>query len=165
MRKNLINVIEIVRSNNEKMKCNDYYMRAILATVQEVKDGMRQFCFHTKMDTNDVSDFFPLKNKESLSLFMDKGHPDWNARRHGFYHLLFTTLTKKKKKFAKAILHTIFSREFIANHRWPQPGFVQHNMYHYNVLVATEVMNIMYYSKMFITSVSEFSYEINQHYH
>lgn len=122
MRKNVFNVVETVKSNNEKLKCNDYYMRAILSTLQDVKTDLKQFCFHTKMDTNDISDFFPLKNEHSLNSFMNKNHPDWNARRHGFYHLLFTALTKKKRKFAKALLHTIFSRQFISTHRWPKPG-------------------------------------------
>ena len=90
--------------------------------LQDIKDGMLQFSYHMKMDTIDISSFFPVKDEESLQLFMDRKHPDWNARRHGFYHLLFTALTKKKKKFAKALLHTVFSREFIGGHRWPQPG-------------------------------------------
>lgn len=90
--------------------------------LQEIKDEIRQFSYHMRMDTNDVSDFFPLKDPGSLSAFMDKTHPDWDARKHGFYHLLFTTLTNKKKKFARALLHTIFTRQFIATHRWPQPG-------------------------------------------
>ena len=90
--------------------------------LHEVKDGIKQFCFHVKMDTNDVSDFFPLRDEHSLALFMDKNHPDWNSRKHGFYHLLFTAITNKKKKFAKALLHTIFTRHFIADHHWPQEG-------------------------------------------
>lgn len=122
LRKNTINVIDTVRSNNEKLKSNDYYMKAIMTMLQEVKDGIRQYTFHMKMDTNDVSDFFPLKNGDSMKLFMDRSHPDWNARKHGFYHLLFTTITKKKRKFAHALLHTVFTRQFIATHRWPQPG-------------------------------------------
>ena len=90
--------------------------------LKEIKEDLKQYTFHQKMDTNDVSDFFPIKSEESLKSFLDRKHQDWNARKHGFYHLLFTTITKKKKKFAKALLHTVFDRQFIATHWWPQAG-------------------------------------------
>lgn len=118
----MINLIELGRSNHEKLKCNDYYMKAMMSMLQEIKEGMLKNNYHMKMDTNDVSDFFPIKDEQSLKLFMDRTHSEWDARKHGFYHLLYTTITKKKKKFARALLHTVFSRPYISSHRWPQPG-------------------------------------------
>ena len=122
LRKNVINVIEIARSNHEKLKCNDYYMRKILSMLLEVKEDMQQYTYHMKMDTSDVSEFFPLKDECSIKQFMDRNHTDWDTRKHGFYHLLYTTITKKKTQFARALLHTVFTRSFISAHRWPQPG-------------------------------------------
>ena len=122
LRKNVINLIEIGRSNHEKLKCNDYYMKTILSMLQDVKGDMRQYIFHMKMGVTDVSEFFPIKSDSSLKRFMDRENPDWEARKHGFYHLLFTAITKAKKKFAKAILNTVFTRQYIIDHRWPQQG-------------------------------------------
>lgn len=119
MKRNLQNTNDIVRQNNEKLTCTEYCVKNIAGMLKEMKDDMKQYMFHIQMDRTDLSDFFPLENDEALERFMDKTHEDWEARKFGFYHLLFTTVTKQKKKFAAALLHTIFSRNFIATHRWP----------------------------------------------
>lgn len=98
-------------------------MKKVVDMLVEIKEDMKQFTFHLRMETCDMSDFFPLKDHDTLNRFLDKSHEDWTMRRKGFYHLLFTTVTRNKKKFGTALLRILFSREFIANHKWPYPGY------------------------------------------
>lgn len=123
MRRNMFNTNDIVKSHLDKLGCNETYLKNIISMMMEIKDDMKQFSFHMRMDSIDISEFFPLKSDDDLKRFMDKSHEEWPLRRRGFYHLLYTTVSKNPKKFAAALLHTLFSREFISNHRWPHPGY------------------------------------------
>ena len=122
MRRNCHGTNDIVRSNHSKLEVNEYNMKSVMVMLKEIKTDMRQFTFHMRMDTCDLGSFFPLKNDTDLQSFMDRTHPDWPLRMRGFYHLLFTTVTKTKRRFGGALLHTLFSRDFVSTHRWPYPG-------------------------------------------
>ena len=123
MRRNMFNTNDIVKCHLDKLGCNDNQLKTIISMLKEIKEDMSKYNYHMKMDSTDISDFFPLKSEGDIKKFMDKSHDEWPLRRRGFYHLLFTTVTKNKKKFATALLHTVFTRDFISNHRWPQPGY------------------------------------------
>ena len=123
MRRNAHNTCDTVRANFDKLSINEYNVTKIMDMLSDIKDDMRKFNFHMRMDTVDISDFFPLKSDADMKNFMDKSHEDWPMRRRGFHHLLFTTVTKSKKKFSTALLHTLFTRQFIANHKWPFSGY------------------------------------------
>lgn len=114
----------IAKANFDKLSSFEYNLKNMMQMLKEIKEDMRQYSFHMKMDCTDLSDFFPLKTDDDLKKFFDKDHEDWNLRKRGFHHLLYTTVTNQKKKFGTALLHTLFTREFIANHRWPFPGYV-----------------------------------------
>lgn len=123
MKRNNQNNDNTTKANHEKLKCNEYYVQRVLGTLKEIKEDMRQFTFHMRMDSVDISDYFPLHSEEDLTRFMDKGHEEWPLRRRAFYHLLYTTVTRSKKKFAGGLLHAIFSRNFIHENKWPYPGY------------------------------------------
>lgn len=136
MRRNMFNTNDIVKNHLDKLGLNDEHLKTIMSMLNEIKKDIQQFSFHMRMDSIDVSDFFPLKNDDDLKRFMDKNHEEWPLRRRGFYHLLFTTVTKNQKRFGTAMLHTLFSRQFISNHRWPLPGYViqgKNNIIIYNI--------------------------------
>lgn len=88
----------------------------------DLKTDMKQFTFHVMLETTDISDVFPLEDAENLNKFLAQDE-DWPKRKRSFSHLLFNTLSKKPRKFASALLHTLFSRTFIQNHKWPSPGY------------------------------------------
>ena len=119
MRRNVHANAETGRSSHGKLTTNEVNMNLVIGMLKEIKDDMKQYLFHMRMDCVDVSVFFPLKDDESLRNFMDRDHAEWHLRQKGFYHLLFTTVTKSKKKFSTALLHTLFTRNFIKTHKWP----------------------------------------------
>ena len=122
MKQNVQYTSDAIRSNHDRLRCHDFSMKTVLTMLKEIKTDIAQFSFHMKMDTVDLSNFFPLKTAEDLKSFMDREHEDWPMRRRAFHHLLYTTVTKNKKKFAAALLHTLFSREFVQQHYWPSQG-------------------------------------------
>lgn len=116
---------DCVRFNREKLISNEYFTKLIMDMLKEIKGDMRQFTFHMRMDSVDVSEYFPLRDAGSLNEFFDRKHEEWPLRRRGFYHLLFTTVTTSKRKFGTGLLHTLFTRDFVSNHRWPVPGYLK----------------------------------------
>lgn len=122
MRRNVHSTNDIARSNHERLMSTEQSMKTIIDMLKEIKEDMRQYNFHLKMETADVGKFFPLSCDEDLQDFMDRKHPEWPKRMKGFYHLLFTTVTKNKRRFGGALLHALFTRDFISCHRWPFPG-------------------------------------------
>ena len=124
MRRNVHGTYDIVRSNNDKLVNNECDMKNLISMVKDVKEDMKKYTFHMRMDYCDVGQFFPLQSDQDLQKFMDRQHPDWHLRMKGFNHLLYTTVTKNKRRFGGALLHTLFSRQFIPCHRWPLPRYV-----------------------------------------
>ena len=122
MRRNVHSTNDIARSSHEKIVSNEKNMKDVLDMLKEIKDDMRQYNFHMKMDTADVGKYFPLDCDKDLQEFMDRSNNGWQSRMKGFHHLLFTTITKNKRRFGAALLHALFTRNFISSHRWPFPG-------------------------------------------
>lgn len=116
------NTNDIVRLLQQKFDSNSVIMNAVVQMLKEIKVDMKQYTYHMRMDCVDVSEFFPLSDATDLARFMDRSHKEWDLRRKGFYHLLYTTVTNKKRRFPGALLHAIFTREYIANHKWPNAG-------------------------------------------
>ena len=119
MKRNVHSTSDTAKACLEKLTCNEYYMKTVMAYLQDIKSEMKQFTYHCKMETVDIAKYFPLDNDEDMAEFMDRDDGQWDLRRKAFYHLLFTTITEKKNKFAGALLTTLFTRNFIKNHKWP----------------------------------------------
>lgn len=122
MKRNTQGTYDTVRSVHDKVRRNESDTKMVIDLLREIKSDMRQFTFHMRMDSVDLSEYFPLRNDKDLDRFMNREDEEWPLRRRGFYHLLFNTVTKQKNRFASALLHTLFSRDFIANHRWHFAG-------------------------------------------
>ena len=115
---------DCVRFNREKLIKNESSVKAILEMLREMKTDMGQFFFLMKMDSVDISEYFPLSDSKTLEEFFDWDHEDWPLRQKGFYHPLYTTVTRSKRNFGTWLLHTLFTRRFIAENNWPTTGLV-----------------------------------------
>lgn len=52
----------------------------LLKETKEVKKQLVQYNYHVRMDTVDISHFFPLQSDEDLKTFMLQDQ-EWNQRR------------------------------------------------------------------------------------
>ena len=72
MRRNMHSTNDCVRFNREKLVNNEYSMKIVVDMLKDIKQDMKQFTYHVKMDSVDVSEFFPLKNEDSLEKFFNR---------------------------------------------------------------------------------------------
>lgn len=121
MRRNDHGTNDIARSNFDMNTVILKVVKMLLAEVKEIKANFMKFSFQSQMDTVDISIYFPLKDEEALEDFL-KFDEEWHQRRKAFYELLYNTVTNEKKRFACALLHVVFTREFIRDHKWPMAG-------------------------------------------
>ena len=113
---------DMARFSVQKHKSNEIFLNNIWTEVKEIKADLKQYTFHLKMKCVDISDFFPLESDRKLEEFLDKSHEDWESRKTSFYDLLYNAVSDEKKRLACALLHLLFSRNFIGEHKWPMSG-------------------------------------------
>lgn len=106
--------------NNGKSIATD--VKILLKHVVDIKKDFRQHKYHMEMQNVDLSEYFPLESDHQLQRFLDKTDGEWEERKKGFYQLLYNAVTTKKKRFACALLHILFKRDFIKAHKWPMSG-------------------------------------------
>lgn len=106
----------------DKHKSNESLIKLIYAEVKALRSELNLHCFHRKMSTVDLSEFFPLKSEDNIKSFMNREHEDWASRRNSFHDLLYNCIHENRKKFGFALLHLLFSRDYINNHKWPMCG-------------------------------------------
>lgn len=133
-----------VRLSSEKDVNFENGLAELLSETKQIRTSISQFTFHIKMDIADITPYFPIKCDDDILNFLQRDE-EWNQRRkasffwfilfihvlihfenhffsQAFYHLLFNTVTKNKKRFAHALLHILFTREYIRDHKWPAIG-------------------------------------------
>ena len=72
MRRNMHSTNDCVRFNREKLVSNEYSMKIVVDMLMEIKQDMRQFTYHVKMDSIDVSEYFPLRTTACLQKFINR---------------------------------------------------------------------------------------------
>ena len=122
MKQNLKSCYNMNRIGMDRHLVYEDYFKNILSTTVNIKNDMSRFMYHIHMDTEDVSKFFPIDSDATLAAFMNRSDNKWDGRKKGFYHLLFNAVTVKKNRLACALLHLLFTRTFISEHSWPNPG-------------------------------------------
>lgn len=63
---------DCVRFNREKLINNEFSMKLVIEMLRAIQHDMKSFTFHMRMDSVDVSEYFPLKDIESLKTFFDR---------------------------------------------------------------------------------------------
>lgn len=122
MRRNHENTNGIVGANHYQLKDIQNRMSKQESEIAEIRQIVKKEAFQKDMEAPDIGFFFPVSTPEQLELFMDRSHPEWNARRKEFYNLLFTCLSDQKTAFSKGLIHTLFTREYISEYKWPSSG-------------------------------------------
>lgn len=122
MKRNMKGTYDLNRVGNDRQKENTSLLESIYAIVRDQSSSVKQFMFHIKMSVNDISEFFPLESDAALEKFLNRSDPEWERRRNGFYHLLYNAVTNQKKRFAAALLHLLFTRDYVRTHKWPMSG-------------------------------------------
>ena len=67
------------RLQSERMKKIESGVLELMKENREIKEQLVQYNFHQKMDTVDMSQFFPLKSDDDIDRFM-KQDKEWTRR-------------------------------------------------------------------------------------
>lgn len=118
LRRNCRGVLDYCKEGHENDKLIIAGINELKTLYLDVKKELSAFSFHMKMQTDDVSQFFPANDNETILKFMNEDE-QFNARRHGFDELLKTTISHTSKKFHEALLNTLFTVHYKSNTRWP----------------------------------------------
>ena len=122
MRRNHENTNAIVTANHHKLKAIQERQLAQDSNIATIMEFVTKQKFEMDMEAPDIGVFFPVTDAKQLELFMDRSHPDWDARRKEFYNMLFTCLSDNKGCFTKGLLHTLFTRKYMLTVKWPSTG-------------------------------------------
>lgn len=122
MKRNMKATYVLTQIGNNKHSRNESDLSTILSYVSEIRSDVKQLAFHQKMDRVDVSLFFPVETDSQINEFLDRNNDGWEARKKGFHHLLYNAVSKCKKRFSCALLHLLFTRDYIRDHKWPLSG-------------------------------------------
>lgn len=118
LRRNWRTTQEYVRSNYHDHQEEKRTLSSMEAMFKELKEDMKVMNFHLKMETADLSNFFPAKDNDQIHRFMIQD-ADFVRRRRGFYDLLKCVVAPTKKKFSEGLLASLFSLQYKRTKRWP----------------------------------------------
>lgn len=122
MRRNLENTHALALATHKEVVDMKGSMARFETTINLVSTQVEKATFLTLMQGTDISEFFPIETNHQLHLFMDRGHPEWENRKNEFFNFLLTIATNVKKGFARALIKSLFTRQFISTVKWPSPG-------------------------------------------
>ena len=122
MRRNMENTHGFAQAIHQEVLELKATISRIESSIQAVGVQIQKATFNSIMSGCDISDFFPVESKEQLERFMDRDHPQWNARKLDFYYLLYTIASTDRKGFARSLIKALFSRKYINAMKWPSQG-------------------------------------------
>ena len=122
LRKNLENTNGIVQASYSEILVLKANLAKIESKLEEIALQVRKATFITNMSGCDISEFFPVERGEQLDMFMDRGHLEWNSRKTEFFNYLLSVVPTTKRGFAKGLIKSLFSRQYISSVKWPSYG-------------------------------------------
>lgn len=94
-------------------------MQDLKCICSELRDEMKNSLFQFKMETANLTNYFPAKTNDDIYRFLEED-TEFNMRRRGFNELLKTVATPTRKKdFSVNLLSTLFTLEYKREKRWP----------------------------------------------
>ena len=74
-----------MRLQTERNHRIEHGMTELLKETREIKEHLMQYNYHMRMDTADITPFFPLETDDDVLNFL-KQDEEWNQRRKASLH-------------------------------------------------------------------------------
>ena len=81
------NISSSGRKESERNAKIEKIVLEIMKDMKTLKENMIQYNFHLKMETVDISDYFPMQSDADINKFMVRDE-EWNHRRKVLTHKL-----------------------------------------------------------------------------
>ena len=76
------------------------------------------------METENIDDMFPIDSMDTIDAFMSNNDGQFVKRKRELEKLIFSVWTPNisRRQFSDNLINILFTRKFIATHRWPHIG-------------------------------------------
>ena len=80
--------------------------------------------FHVIMETESIDHLFPINSLATIDVFMSNNDGRFGKRKRELEKLIFSVWSPNilKRQFSDNLINVLFTRLFIATHRWPHIG-------------------------------------------
>lgn len=110
-------LIELVYNDTQHNRSQSEKLLNIMSSEREENRKIKSLA---RTNVPDMTNYFPLKNDESLAKFLDKSDiQQYDLRRAEFQHLIENCKSTKKNRFATGLFKALFSSDYILSHSWP----------------------------------------------
>ena len=127
------NLVTASKLQTERDKIFSEKQDKMMAMIEEMQATiLRLSCQADMRKSINIDDFFPIKQDSDLRRFLDKTDGQFNLRRDEFEAMLYLNVTrnvKSKRPFESYLLASVFSRDYISSHRWPNPRYTWFNFF------------------------------------
>ena len=96
----------------------------ILASCSRMEAMISKMSFHVVMETESIDDMFPIDSNDTVEAFMSNADGRFAKRKRELEKLIFSVWSPNitKRQFSDNLINVLFTRTYIATHRWPHIG-------------------------------------------
>ena len=124
IKKNVKNHNDGIKVNSERLAQVEKTQECILASCSRMEEMIKQISFHVVMDTETIDHLFPIDSNTAVESFMSNSDGRFVKRKRELEKLIFSVWSPNitKRQFSDNLINTLFTRNYIATHRWPHIG-------------------------------------------
>ena len=80
--------------------------------------------FHVVMETESIDHLFPIDSNSTIDAFMNNNDGRFAQRKRQLEKLIYSDWSPNisKRNFSDNLINVLFTRSYIATHRWPHIG-------------------------------------------
>ena len=121
MRRNLRNTAENVRANGQEIKEVKSSNEHIHTRLDAISNQLQILVTERSMDGVQIEDYLPFPDNDTITKFLSNSDGNFAKRKFELDQMLHTAILTNRnvKHFADAICKTLFTRNYIATHKWP----------------------------------------------
>ena len=109
---------------NERLAQVESNQAKLMESVARMEGLLEKIAFHVVMETETLDNLFPIDSNDSIHQFMNTDDGRFNKRKRELEKLIFSVWTPDitKRQFSDGLINVLFTRRYIATHRWPHQG-------------------------------------------
>ena len=126
IKRNVKNQFHSAEATTERLARVERNQEAIIETITRMEANIEKIAFHVIMDTDSIDNLFPIDSNDSIEAFMSNRDGRFGKRKSELEKLIFSVWTPNitRRQFGDGLMNVLFSRSYIATHRWPHVGYV-----------------------------------------
>ena len=96
----------------------------LMEAVSRMEKTLDRISFHVAMETESIDNIFPINATEAIDQFMSNSDGRFAKRKRELEKLIFSVWSPNitKRQFSDNLINVLFTRSYIASHRWPHVG-------------------------------------------